>query len=70
MATLTVNGTKVEIMLTSEEKLWLSSYRHAAIDLTLVGLESESGSARYLATSPRRVWGGRGNSFLRKEPQS
>jgi len=68
MATLSVRGTDVKVTLTSEEKIWLSSYRHAAIDVTLVGLDGDSWNARSLATSPRRVWEGPGSTFLKRRP--
>ncbi len=68
MATLTTQGRKVTITLTDEEQLWLSSYRHAAIDVNLIGLESEAWAARHLMTSPRRVWQGPGNYFVKRPP--
>ncbi|KKM92613.1 hypothetical protein LCGC14_1216740 [marine sediment metagenome] len=63
MAMMSIQGTSIKITLTAEEKLWLSSYRHAAIDVNLIGLDSGSWGANRLATSPRRVWVGEGNFF-------
>ena len=70
MATLTTQGRKVTITLTGEELLWLSSYSQAAIDIDLIGLESEAWSARPLMRSPRRVWSGPGNYFVKRSSKT
>ena len=45
-------------LLTKQQREFLASYRYAAIEIHVVGLESSQWNARPLMRSPNRVWQG------------